>query len=80
MGDFETLTPWPASPGPVPPYPVASNTRDDAERGHEPDSVVSSGWTDAVPASAEVDGDLREELRRIIVEELHDLIGGDRRD
>jgi acyl-CoA reductase-like NAD-dependent aldehyde dehydrogenase len=63
MGDFSGLSPWRASPGPVPAYPTPSTAREAAP------AVVSTGSTDA-------DGDLREELRRIIVEELHDLIGG----
>ncbi|HEX3931317.1 MAG TPA: aldehyde dehydrogenase family protein [Nocardioides sp.] len=79
MGDFAELTPWRVSPGLVPPYPVASNARAETGRRHEPGAVVSTSSTDEAPCSTDADGDLREELRRIIVEELHDLIGGDRR-
>jgi acetaldehyde dehydrogenase / alcohol dehydrogenase len=64
MADFAGLSPWQASSGPVPPYPTASNARGET----------------ATPARREdPPDDLREELRRIIIEELHDLIGGDRR-
>jgi acetaldehyde dehydrogenase/alcohol dehydrogenase len=68
MGDFAGLSPWRAASGPVPAYPVPSNARGDAAPPvrREPTEVAE-------------DDDLREELRRIIIEELHDLIGGDRR-
>jgi acetaldehyde dehydrogenase/alcohol dehydrogenase len=69
MGDFAGLSPWRTTSGQVPPYPVPSNARGDAPPPvrPEPPSPTSRG---------EDDGNLREELRRIIIEELHDLIGG----
>jgi hypothetical protein len=66
MGDFSGLSPWTASSGPVPPYPAPSNT-------------TTVATDPARERETDVGGDLREELRRIIIEELHDLIGGDRR-
>jgi acyl-CoA reductase-like NAD-dependent aldehyde dehydrogenase len=78
MGDFSALSPWRASTGPVPPYPVPSNARDDrASDIGRPARTVAPDRGSA--ASTTHDGDLREELRRIIIEELHDLIGGERR-
>jgi len=76
MGDFAGLTPWHASSGPVPAYPTPSNARDGAagaagaprEPAHHERAAATTN-----------DDDLREELRRIIVEELHDLIGGGHR-
>jgi acyl-CoA reductase-like NAD-dependent aldehyde dehydrogenase len=73
MGDFAGLSPWRASTGPVPAYPIPSNARagegDHVRRGRPAE-------TTPMPTTPGDDGDLREELRRIIVEELHDLIGG----
>ena len=70
MGDFAGLTPWRTVPGQVPPYPVPSNAQGETARvRHEHRAEVAQGD----------DADLREELRRIIIEELHDLIGGDHR-
>jgi acyl-CoA reductase-like NAD-dependent aldehyde dehydrogenase len=68
MGSFEGLSPWRSTGGPVPPYPVPSNARGTAP-------AVASTEHRRPPAG---DDDLRDELRRIIIEELHDLIGGDR--
>ncbi|HEX3222883.1 MAG TPA: aldehyde dehydrogenase family protein [Nocardioides sp.] len=68
MGDFSGLSPWRSVDGPVPPYPIPSNARGAAA---PPPPARPDG-----PPALEVD--LREELRRIIVEELHDLIGGSR--
>jgi acyl-CoA reductase-like NAD-dependent aldehyde dehydrogenase len=70
MGDFSGLSPWTSVSGPVPPYPTASNVRDDRPA---PRPAAPGG-----PRREVVEDDLREELRRIIIEELHDLIGGGR--
>jgi acyl-CoA reductase-like NAD-dependent aldehyde dehydrogenase len=78
MGDFAGLSPWSASSGPVPPYPVPSNARTSSVEavGATRGGVVSTSSTnDAGSAGGD---DLREELRRIIIEELHELIGGER--
>jgi acetaldehyde dehydrogenase/alcohol dehydrogenase len=75
MGDFSGLTPWRASTGPVPAYPTPSNARGDAR-----EAVVST-LRQAQDGARSTDGppeELREELRRIILEELHELVGGDR--
>jgi hypothetical protein len=71
MGDFSALSPWPATAGPVPPYPVASNAHADAVPDPVSDTVPAT-----VPSLEPGTEDLRDELRRIIIEELHDLIGG----
>jgi acyl-CoA reductase-like NAD-dependent aldehyde dehydrogenase len=77
MGDFTGLSPWRAPTGPVPAYPTPSNARGDrpsALRRPEPGPAPVSTGTDR-----EADDGLREDLRRIILEELKDLIGGERR-
>jgi acetaldehyde dehydrogenase / alcohol dehydrogenase len=76
MADFAGLSPWRESVGPVPAYPTPSNARGghaDADRAR-----ATTARPAPVHEAAELDGDgeLREELRRIILEELHDLIGG----
>jgi acetaldehyde dehydrogenase / alcohol dehydrogenase len=69
MGDFAGLSPWSPSTGPVPPYPEPSNAR--------AGSVPRPRREPPTPSDDhEPDGELREELRRIILEELHELIGG----
>ena len=76
FGDFTGLIPWRAPAGPVPPYPVASNQRSghpvDAE--HVPQAVTQgrSENTGFKPDAAA----LREEIRRLILEELSQLAGG----
>jgi acyl-CoA reductase-like NAD-dependent aldehyde dehydrogenase len=70
MADFAGLSPWRATDGPVPAYPTASNAR-----GASPTVTPPRRDPDPDPDPGE-DDDLREELRRIIIEELHDLIGG----
>ena len=76
FGDFAGLVPWQAPAGPVPPYPVASNQRGDrpvaAGGGGQAGSPARSepnGFPPAAPA-------LREEIRRLILEELSQLAGG----
>jgi acetaldehyde dehydrogenase / alcohol dehydrogenase len=78
MGDFAGLSPWRESAGPVPAYPTPSNAREHSvadrtgAQNQRPAPRARAGEADG-------DGELREELRRIILEELHDLIGGERR-
>jgi acetaldehyde dehydrogenase/alcohol dehydrogenase len=78
MADFSGLSPWRESTGPMPAYPTPSNAR-----GHAVADRTSAGNARPVPVAdtgeADADGELRDELRRIILEELHDLIGGERR-
>ena len=68
--------PWQAPAGPVPPYPVASN-----QRGDRP-APASAGGQAYRPARSEPNGfgadtsALREEIRRLILEELSQLAGG----
>src|SRR4029077_2101463 len=76
FGDFAGLVPWQAPAGPVPPYPVASN-----QRGDRP-AAASAGGQAYSPARSEPNGfgadtsALREEIRRLILEELSQLAGG----
>jgi acetaldehyde dehydrogenase / alcohol dehydrogenase len=83
FGDFAGLapsTPWHAPAGPVPPYPVASNQRDEGA-DHRP-AAAGGGGRAASPDRSEPDGlmsdaaTLREEIRRLILEELSQLAGG----
>ena len=84
FGDFTGLVPWQAPAGrngdrgSVPPYPVASNQRGDGA-DHWP--VPASGGGQAYsPARSELNGSdasaLREQIRRLILEELSQLAGG----
>ena len=77
FGDFSGLTPWQAPAdrnGRVPPYPVASN-----QRGEHP-ATASGGGQAYRPARSELNGSdasaLREQIRRLILEELSQLAGG----
>ena len=62
MPDFSTLVPWHAPAGPVPPYPVPSNMneRPAPERAELP----------------EAEEELREEIRKLVIDELRQIIGG----
>ncbi len=75
FGDFTGLVPWQAPAGPVPPYPVASNQRDGQPRtgegGMGPGTTARSAKFDFQPDTAA----LREEIRRLIIEELSQLVG-----
>ena len=68
LPSYEGLVPWEEPPPHVPPYPVASNL---APGGLVPLPTVPS----ATRAAGEV-GELREELRRLILEELQTIIKG----
>jgi acyl-CoA reductase-like NAD-dependent aldehyde dehydrogenase len=77
FGDFTGLVPWQAQAGlngPVPPYPVASNQRHDHPR------AVASGLPAATTDRSVRNGfdpgaaALREEIRRLILEELSQLV------
>ena len=62
--DFSHLHPWQEPSGPVPPYPVPSN---------------AEGAPSLVPtpsALPEAEQELREEIRRLVVEELRQIIKG----
>ena len=93
FGNFSGLVPWEAPAGPVPPYPVASNMAEDGRgRGGPPGAAESktprrggapahdtggSGWGTAATGAADVAA-LREEIRRIVIEELAGIVGGPR--
>jgi acyl-CoA reductase-like NAD-dependent aldehyde dehydrogenase len=64
MADFSQLTPWTVPEGAVPAYPRASN------EGEAP-----SRHPDLAAAPTEV-GELREEIRRLIIEELNAIVRG----
>lgn len=64
MPDFTGLVPWSAPAGPVPPYPVASNL------------VEAPGPRRAAEPVAAESAQVREEIRRIILEELDAIIRG----
>jgi acetaldehyde dehydrogenase / alcohol dehydrogenase len=63
---YEGTDPWRAPKGPVPPYPAASNLA--------PYAVGVHGSQSAAPT--EEVSELREELRRLILEELTTIIRG----
>ena len=69
LPSYEGLVPWQEPPPHVPPYPVASNLAAGARSGLTPVPTVPSA------APGEV-GELREELRRLILEELETIIRG----
>jgi hypothetical protein len=76
FGDFTGLMPWhaPAGPqGPVPPYPVPSNQRDGGPgrdlNGPAADTTIGSEQIQWQPDAAA----LREEIRRMVIEELAQL-------
>jgi acyl-CoA reductase-like NAD-dependent aldehyde dehydrogenase len=64
MPSFAGLNPWTSPVGPVPAYPLASNDRGSA---HVPAPIHRE------PISQDV-AELRDEIRKLIVEELHALI------
>jgi acyl-CoA reductase-like NAD-dependent aldehyde dehydrogenase len=65
MADFAGLSPWHAPSGPVPAYPVASNER-------EAPAVARADLVDVAAPG----GELREEIRRLIIEELNAIVRG----
>lgn len=69
LPSYDGLVPWRAPLEAVPPYPVASNL---APRGA---GTAGVSPVRALAPGGEV-GDLREELRRLIIEELNTIIGG----
>src|SRR6516165_9384930 len=75
FGDFTGLMPWQAPAGPVPAYPVASNQRDGRPRqgthGPGAGTTIRSAEIQWQPDAAA----LREEIRRMVIEELAQLVG-----
>jgi acetaldehyde dehydrogenase / alcohol dehydrogenase len=70
MADFSGMQPWRAPTGPVPAYPVASNAE-----GAAPLSVPNQTSVAGVSRRSQ-EAELREEIRRLIVEELREIIKG----
>src|SRR6201981_2671518 len=66
FGNFSGLVPWEKPAGPVPPYPIASNAAGDGRN-------VTAG---AEPAAGLDIAALREEIRRVVIEELAQFAGG----
>ena len=64
LPSYEGIVPWSAPTAPVPAYPVASNL------GPEPPSTRRTSGTAPLDGTTE----LREELRRLIIEELTTII------
>lgn len=65
MPDFAQLNPWSAPASSIPPYPLASNLEG------APVLVTRS-----VPADISTRDDLRDEIRRLVIEELQQIIKG----
>jgi acetaldehyde dehydrogenase / alcohol dehydrogenase len=91
FGSFSGLIPWEAPTGPVPPYPIASNAAGNGSgTGGRPGAAGTTprqgdtsapgrtghaglgGGESAVPDA----GELREVIRRIVIEELAQFAGG----
>ncbi len=68
LPSFEGMVPWRAPQGAVPPYPVASNAEDGASG-----TALRPGPLSAPEGEVT---ELREELRRLIIEELTTIIRG----
>jgi acetaldehyde dehydrogenase / alcohol dehydrogenase len=73
FGNYSGLIPWESPVGPVPAYPVASNMAEDV-----PGSGLMSGQASGGRLETEVADVLREEIRRVVIEELAALTGGAR--
>ena len=76
FGDFAGLMPWQAPTGPVPPYPVASNQRGDHPRTADDDGQARGPARSESHGSSPDAAALREQIRRLILEELSQLAGG----
>jgi len=85
FGNFSGLSPWEAPAGPVPPYPIASNAGQ-GERGPggylgadrtPPPATPLPHVTGGARLGAAADmAALREEIRRVVIEELAQFAGG----
>ena len=85
FGNFSGLIPWESPPGPVPPYPIASNAAGDergpggylgAARTPRPGTALPHVTEGAGPAAGLDVAALREEIRRVVIEELARYAGG----
>ena len=73
FGDFAGLDPWQVPAGPVPPYPLASNLAEpSSSRTPLPAPGPAAGARPGLDA-------LRAEIRRVVLEELRALTGGESR-
>jgi acetaldehyde dehydrogenase/alcohol dehydrogenase len=84
FGNFSGLIPWQAPTGPVPPYPYASNMADPGAPVGDPMGAGGGGMgpetsTTGSGLQAQDLVGLREEIRRLVIEELSQLVGGERR-
>jgi hypothetical protein len=80
FGDFTGLSPWAAPAGAVPAYPVASNQRDgppdaNGHRGPGHATQTRSAYSSRQPPAAPDVSALRDEIRRMVIEELAQLTG-----
>jgi len=71
MPDLSGLTPWRAPSGAVPAYPLASNATDHMPTGKATATYGSTTTYESQPSPA---SDVRDEIRKIIIEELQALI------
>jgi acetaldehyde dehydrogenase / alcohol dehydrogenase len=81
FGAFSGLVPWEAPSGPVPPYPVASNMAESGRgTGGHPAAARTPRPDNPLPHVSEGAGmdiaALREEIRRVVIEELARFAGG----
>ncbi len=84
FGSFSGLVPWETPAGPVPPYPIASNAGErrgaegylGADRTPRPDSPLPHVTGGVGPAGGLDVAALREEIRRVVIEELAQFAGG----
>jgi acyl-CoA reductase-like NAD-dependent aldehyde dehydrogenase len=76
FGNFTGLVPWETPAGPVPPYPFASNTAEGERRqqAHSGAAGITPRQS-TPPAGAGAGPSLREEIRRLVIEELTALVG-----
>jgi acetaldehyde dehydrogenase / alcohol dehydrogenase len=76
FGNFAGLVPWDTPAGPVPPYPFASNTAEgERRRQAHPDAAGMTPRPGTPPPGAALMPGLREEIRRLVIEELAQLAG-----
>jgi acetaldehyde dehydrogenase / alcohol dehydrogenase len=82
FGDFTGLSPWAAPAGAVPAYPVASNQRDvppdasaNGHRGPGRATQARSSSSSRQPQTGPDVSLLRDEIRRLVIEELAQLTG-----
>jgi len=75
FGNFSGLIPWESPTGPVPPYPYASNAGE-AQHPHLTAGAALGAAGEGTDLAQRDMAVLREEIRRLVVEELSQLIGG----